>query len=220
MIEMRSLEPSETVPTGGTNGTLAKALGELRQELTGGLLYTHSRANANTSRILETAAFLYALIELLDEKGIITVAELDARKPAVVERLEKRFLDKGMGVTVQEPERDKYNLPEAAQIDCATRIELCGAACCRMWFPLSRQDIEEGVIQWDLQYPYIIAQDSQSYCRHLDRACSRCTAYDHRPLPCRMFDCRTDPRIWLDFEQRAINPDLESLFQERQPREG
>ena len=91
MIEMRGLEPSATVPTGRTNGTLAKALGELRQELTGGLLYTHSRANANTSRILETAAFLYALIELLDEKGIITVAELDARKPAVVRAPREAF---------------------------------------------------------------------------------------------------------------------------------
>ncbi len=103
----------------------AEALRILRQELSGGLLYTHSRANANTSRILEAAAFLYALIDL-DEKGIITIAEADVVKLAVVERLEKRFLHKGMGVNIQNL-RD--NLPEAAEIDCVARIECCAAGC-------------------------------------------------------------------------------------------
>ncbi len=30
----------------------------------------HSRANSNTNRILKAASFLYALIELVQEKGI------------------------------------------------------------------------------------------------------------------------------------------------------
>ena len=40
-------------------------LESLRDELARGLMYTHSRANANTSKMLEVAAFSYALIELL-----------------------------------------------------------------------------------------------------------------------------------------------------------
>ena len=44
---------------------------ELRAEVTGGLLYCHSRLNANTSKLLESASFLYALVELLAEKGFL-----------------------------------------------------------------------------------------------------------------------------------------------------
>ena len=39
-------------------------LDELRQQIAEGLLYTHSRLNANTSKTLEATAFLYALVEL------------------------------------------------------------------------------------------------------------------------------------------------------------
>lgn len=39
----------------------------LRQELVGGLLYCHDRANTNTSKTLEVMAFAYGLIELLME---------------------------------------------------------------------------------------------------------------------------------------------------------
>ena len=59
----------------------------LRQEFAEGLLYTHSRLNANTSKTLESASFLYALVELLDEKGLISIEELDERKRAVGQRL-------------------------------------------------------------------------------------------------------------------------------------
>src|SRR6267378_3073519 len=58
-------------------------LGELRKEIVAGLQYTHSRANANTSRALETATFLYALIEVLTEKGTLTIEELDERKDKI-----------------------------------------------------------------------------------------------------------------------------------------
>ena len=199
------------------NGRLSTALADLRQELVSSLLYTHSRANANTSRLLEAASFLYALIELLQEKGLLTIEELDARKDTVAERMEKRFLDKGMGVNLLEPEQDKYALTGGVQIDCENRVHLCHAACCRLWFPLSQQDVDEGVIQWDLQLPYIIAQDGDGYCKHLDRGGCHCTVYQQRPLPCRTFDCRQDKRIWLDFANKVVNPDLETLFPKDRP---
>lgn len=208
---------SEKVGSAGRNGTTGTGLETLRQEMANGLLYTHGRSNANTSRLLETASFLYTLIELLEEKGVLTVEELDERKDAVAERVQKRFLDKGMGVHLQEPEQDKYAIEGSVGIDCENRVHLCKAACCRFWFPLSRQDIDEGVVRWDLRFPYIIDQDEDKYCRHLDRGSCRCTVYEQRPLPCRTFDCREDKRIWLDFENYVINPDLESLFQEQEP---
>lgn len=183
-----------------------------RQEVAGGLLYCHSRLNANTSKLLESASFLYALVELLTEKGLVGLEELEDKKREVAERLLESFLDKGMGVAMQEDERDKYTFDETVEIDCENRVHLCKAACCRMSFALSQQDVEEGVVKWDLGRPYLIAQDADGYCRHLDRKTSCCTIRDQRPLPCRGYDCRKDKRVWTDFEQMIINPDLDRLF--------
>ena len=199
-------------------GQMNVLLGELRKEIVAGLMYTHSRSNANTSRALETASFLYALIEVLTEKGVLTIEELDARKDKIADRVEKRFLSKGMGVALQDPEQDKYAFDGEAHVDCENRVHLCKAACCRMLFPLSRQDIAERIIMWDLESPYLIAQTEDGYCRHLDRTGCRCKVREHRPIPCRAYDCRNDPRIWSDFANYVINPDLDKLFNKRENR--
>jgi len=187
-------------------------LEEFRKEIVGGLTYTHSQANANTHRALETATFLFALVEVLAEKGVLTIEELDARKDEIADRVQRRFLSKGMGVVLQEPEQDKYAFAAEARVDCENRVHLCKAACCRMLFPLSRQDIAERIVMWDLEAPYLIAQTEDGWCRHLDRAACKCTVREHRPIPCRAYDCRNDPRIWLDFANYTINPDLDRLF--------
>jgi Fe-S-cluster containining protein len=187
-------------------------LEEFRKEIVGGLTYTHSQANANTHRALETATFLFALVEVLAEKGVLTIEELDARKDEIADRVQRRFLSKGMGVVLQEPEQDKYAFAAEAQVDCENRVHLCKAACCRMLFPLSRQDIAERIVMWDLEAPYLIAQTEDGWCRHLDRAACKCTVREHRPIPCRAYDCRNDPRIWSDFANYTINPDLDRLF--------
>jgi hypothetical protein len=184
----------------------------LRQEVVGGLLYSHHRANANTAKTLEVASFAYALIELLIQKGLLTEDELNDRKREVAERLAKKFIDSGMGVVRQDPEHEKYGFQGGAQIDCENRLHLCKAACCRLNFALSKQDVEEGIVKWDFSRPYLIAKDRDGYCRHLDRCASRCTIYAHRPVPCRGYDCRKDQRIWIDFDQKLVNPELDSLF--------
>ena len=92
------------------------------------------------------------------------------------------------------------------------RIHLCKAACCRLRFALSRQDVEEGVVQWDFSHPYFIASGEDGYCRHLDRGCMGCSIHAQRPVPCRAYDCRQDKRIWSDFERRIVSPELEKLF--------
>lgn len=181
---------------------------ESRRQVAEGLLYTHTRLNANTSKTLETTAFLYALIELLDERGIISIEELDARKRAVAERLVAQYRQNGLGVVFQEGEHDKYHFLEEAAFDCAGRAGLCRAACCRLPFALSKQDLREGIVHWDFGQPYMIAQDGDGYCAHFDRDAVACTIYDHRPVPCRGFDCRNDRRVWLDFEQMIVNPDI------------
>jgi Putative zinc- or iron-chelating domain len=181
---------------------------DFRREVAEGLLYTHSRLNTNTSKTMEASSFLYALIELLSEKGFITVEELDARKRVVGQRLAKQFSGKGMGVMLQDPEYDKYTFQGGVEIDCANRVHLCKASCCRLPFALSKQDVREGIVYWNLGQPYLIDQGKDGYCVHLQRGSCQCGIYAHRPVPCRGYDCRNDKRIWLDFEKKLPNPAL------------
>ena len=58
-----------------------------RQEVAEGLFYIHTRLSQNTNKTLESSAFLYGLIELLHEKGLISIEELEERKKIVAERL-------------------------------------------------------------------------------------------------------------------------------------
>jgi hypothetical protein len=59
----------------------------LRQEFAEGLLYIHARLSENTQTTLEAASFLYACIELLSEKGLLSIEALDERKREVAKRL-------------------------------------------------------------------------------------------------------------------------------------
>ncbi|RPJ83103.1 MAG: YkgJ family cysteine cluster protein [Acidobacteria bacterium] len=190
-----------------------KLLENLREEVAEGLRYAHSRANANTAKILEVASFAYAAIELLIEKGLVQTEELDERKNVLAERLLKKFTDQGMGVAYQDPEHEKYEFAATVQIDCRSCLPFCKAACCRLAFALSRQDVEEGIVRWDFTHPYMIARRPNGYCQHLDQTRLSCTVHLHRPLPCRAYDCRNDKRIWEDFEKKIVSPDLEDLFQ-------
>jgi Fe-S-cluster containining protein len=181
---------------------------DVRQEAAEGLLYTHTRLSQNTNKTLEASAFLYGLIELLNERGIITIQELDERKKAVGERLTAQLKEKGMGVMLTEGEEDKYAFQGEAKVDCENLLPLCHAACCRLRFALSKQDVYEGIIKWELGRPYLIAQDSDGYCTHFERGTCHCTVREQRPVPCRGYDCRNDQRIWLDFENRIVNPNI------------
>jgi Putative zinc- or iron-chelating domain len=213
------LHPEEigcTSDTEAGKGTFAQLIEALRQEVTQGFLDSHIRANKNAGKALELASFCYALIELLQEKGLLTFEELDDRQKVVSKRLVKKFAEQGIGVVaLQDFKQDKYAFKEEVEIDCARRVHLCKAACCRLDLALSKQDIEEGILKWDLGKPYMIAKDVQGYCRHLDRATCRCTVWQHRPIPCRGYDCRKDERIWLDFDQGIVNPRLEDLWHPR-----
>jgi len=185
-----------------------RASDQVRQEAAEGLLYAHARLSENTKAVLEAASFLYGLIEMLSEKGVISIEELDRRKHEVAKRLTRKNSEKGVGILLQDPEYDKYSFTGDVEIDCENRVALCKASCCRLPFALSKQDIQEGVVRWDLGQPYMIAQTKAGYCTHLDGSSRTCSVHANRPVPCRAYDCRKDNKIWLDFEKKIINPDI------------
>lgn len=142
-----------------------------RDELIRGLLYTHNRANANTAQVHEANAAVQALIEVLEDAGVLDRAALEQHR------------------------RD-------------ARAPLCGAACCKLPLALSSEDVREGVLTWDTGRPYMMARGADHHCVHLDRQTRQCGVYGRRPIPCRGYDCRGDRRIWLDFDARIINPQI------------
>ena len=56
------------------------AAGAAGQDLLRGLIYTHNRANANTTAAHEANATLRALVALLVEQGLVEGGEFEARR--------------------------------------------------------------------------------------------------------------------------------------------
>ncbi len=123
--------------------------------------------------------------------------------PAVLERIRIRDERSSARVLLGDAE-DKYRAT-AEGPDCEAILPICQARCCTLHFALSSQDLDEGVIRWDYGKPYVIRQRADDgYCVHNNPAGHGCTVYEVRPRPCRQYDCRQDPRIWVDFERREL----------------
>ena len=192
------------------NGKFSKFVSQINDVLSSGFLYIHTRINDNTKRTLDSTSFLYGLIELLNEKGLITIDELDERKKRVAQRLIDKFAQSGIGLMYQDPEYDKYNFKDEACIDCQSGIDVCKAMCCKLPFALSRQDVEERIVRWEFGRPYLIAHDTDGYCVHVDRETFQCSVHEHRPVPCRGFDCRDNKKwqVWQDYGKKILDSEL------------
>jgi Fe-S-cluster containining protein len=92
-----------------------------------------------------------------------------------------------------------------AQVDCAARMHVCHSVCCKLDFALSAEEVEQGVVRWDLGRPYLIRHAETGYCVHNDRATGGCGVYADRPQVCRAYSCAGDKRIWKDFDAMELN---------------
>jgi len=75
-----SLDRSANQVTLGKDVSQEKEIIDMRRKVLDGFLYTPARLGESTKQVLESSAFLYALIELLEENGVISVDDLDQRK--------------------------------------------------------------------------------------------------------------------------------------------
>jgi Fe-S-cluster containining protein len=177
----------------------------LESKLAQGIGFADMLGFNNKNGIEENKVLLNAILELLVSKGIIRLHELEDRKKQVA----KYFQENNTGPQVHLLETtDKYDADNQVDIDCDNLLHLCKGSCCRLWFSLSTQDLDEGIVRWDYKQPYSIAKKSDGYCHHCSSD-KKCTVYENRPIVCRTYDCRNDKRIWLDFENKVINPDIE-----------
>lgn len=85
---------------------------------------------------------------------------------------------------------EEDNHPEEVVLDCESVLQTCRAACCRLHFALTKEEVKKGRIRHNPVRPFFIARDNDGYCPHLDRNSLKCTEWEDRPERCRNYDCR------------------------------
>ncbi len=179
-----------------------------RFEVEQGLKYTHLVGECLRNEVVGCSSATYALVDLLIAKGVLSYSELEEQRALAQARVRQQ-LEVIPGLEFG-PDTDKYDPALGSPVNCAERLPVCKGLCCRLRFPLSVQDLDEGLLRWDYLVPYRAAKGEDGRCVH-QAADHSCGAYEHRPAACRIFDCRDDERIWIDFERWILNPDLERL---------
>lgn len=106
----------------------------------------------------------------------------------------EKMIDMGMAAVYGDEDED---VPDA-NIDCAQCLSQCQAKCCTLIFALTKDEVKQGIVQYNKERPYFIARDEDGYCPHMDRQSYRCDIWENRPLRCRRYDCRDDATIWPD----------------------
>jgi Fe-S-cluster containining protein len=172
------------------------------QEMERGWRFAHMLMTTTQIETREGLAFARALGELLVARGFIPREELQQ----ALDRVRRELEEKPVPRVMMARGGDKYAAENNVLIDCLERLPLCRARCCVYGFCLTEQDLDEGVARWDYGQPYWIRKRSDGYCVHCDPQTYQCQIFPHRPYVCRVYDCREDKRIWLDFEQRIPAP--------------
>lgn len=158
-------------------------------------------ANERNQRMLsEFGTVLDTLLQILRARESLQDGHLRMIEKA---RQHGRLASEPQIVLGSEP--DKYAV-EVSQIDCDARMHLCHGRCCSYHIPLSQQDLVEGKVAWRLREPYLLAERPSGGCLYQSEDTGACGNYHYRPAPCRTYDCRNDPNVWIDFDNRIAAP--------------
>ncbi|HEV7805848.1 MAG TPA: hypothetical protein VGO80_08520 [Solirubrobacteraceae bacterium] len=174
---------------------------DLANQVERGALFTHSALSGHAERINRIEAFLYGVVDALLDAGHVTEEQLRDRAAAVGDELREQGETLSGGVALRV---DADPPAPDATVDCAARLPVCKAVCCKLSFALSAQEVEAGRVKWDLGKPYLARKDHAGSCVHLTD-CHSCGVYDDRPRVCHSYSCAGDERIWTDFEGMVIN---------------
>ncbi|HRC58062.1 MAG TPA: YkgJ family cysteine cluster protein [Kofleriaceae bacterium] len=206
----RELPPLDVADEHGAGENLdaASELASLRIELSDLRADTHRLAAANVRNehmVAELRAVLDTLLQILRVRETLQDGHLQ-----MMDRLRRHAKLATEPQLILGTAVDKYSV-ESGDIDCASLLHLCHGRCCAFNIPLSEQDLAEGKLAWRIREPYLMAQADSGYCTYLDEHSGGCGNYLARPAPCRSYDCRRDPRVWIDFDAKVPAPMPEGL---------
>jgi Fe-S-cluster containining protein len=185
-------------------------LAELDRQMQRGSFFTQAVLQRTSQRVSETEVILARVIDQLAGHGLVDPEALGLVADEPETDAEEVDPARPARTTVSWPvvaiREDPPTEPAATTVvDCEARMPVCKAVCCRLKFPLSAPEIEEGSVRWDLGHPYLIRHESDGYCTHLDRGTHACGVYDRRPSVCRTYSCAGDGRIWSDYDAMVLN---------------
>ena len=167
-----------------------------------GWRFAHMLMTLTQIEAREALAFARAVGDVLMERGLVSREEMQGRLNEARQVVEEKPVPKVMLARGG----DKYALENNVPVPCLERLPICQARCCKYAFCLSEQDLDEGVARWDYGQPYWMRKRPDGYCMHSDPETFQCRIFEHRPLVCRVYDCREDRRMWADFERRTLQP--------------
>jgi Fe-S-cluster containining protein len=175
---------------------------ELDRQTAQGAMHAHTVGSQLAERLHIVESMLYGLVDLLVNKSMVAETELAAAASRVAQAIEERGERAHGGVALRvDPPDDQPFTP----VNCAERIPVCKAICCRLSFPLTAEEVQSGQLKWDLGRPYFIRHNAQGACVHQESATGACGVYSKRPSLCKSYSCATDTRIWKDFDNMTLN---------------
>ena len=175
---------------------------ELERQVERGGLFTHTALSECAERLTEVETMLYGLLDVLAADGAVDPARVAAAAASVRSQLDLRGETVSPGVALRVDPQDG---PSFTPVNCAERMHICHAICCRLHFALTAAEVEGGIAKWDLGQPYRIRQSASGTCVHNETETGRCGIYDDRPVVCKRYSCANDTRIWSDFERMELN---------------
>lgn len=164
---------------------------------------TQALFNRTFDRLSELEAILLGLVDVLAKRGLVDEGDLAPAAQQVEEAIAARDEARDHAVALRD-DRVTATRPETF-VDCAARMPVCKAVCCKLSVTLSGPEVESGTFRWDLGRPYQLRREADGRCTHQVRETGGCGVYADRPRPCRQYTCATDPRIWSDFEKVELN---------------
>lgn len=179
-------------------------LASVERQLARDSVRTQSLFNRTFERLTELEQLLLGLIDVLLARGVVSESEIEPAAQAIGEQLAARHAGAEHKVILRGDTPEQAAKPEA-YVDCAARMPVCRAVCCRLSVKLSADEVERGDLRWDLGRPYLLRREADGRCTHQDRSTGFCGAYAVRPRPCRQYSCAEDSRIWSNFEEMILN---------------
>ncbi len=175
---------------------------ELDLQMERGSLFTHTSLTRLSARINESDSFLYAMVDLMVKKGLLTTEEITEFVQEVRNESIEKMETAHPGLALRD---DRGGEAEYTPVNCEERWSVCKAICCKLDFALNAEEVENGHVKWDMGRPYFIRHNKQGFCTHLNQENKCCGVYEDRPKVCKKYSCAKDERIWKDFEKMELN---------------
>lgn len=194
---------------GPVSSGLAESFGRLERQIERSSIFNHATMEAVSNRLFRAESLLSELLEVLgpalrgkDAAPTMAPDEEPAEEEPDAEEASTAIAWPGIALRIDPVEEATEPTRE---VNCAERMHICHAVCCKLNFALAPKEVEGGKVKWDLGHPYMVRHESDGMCTHNNRETGFCGIYEDRPRLCGRYSCANDDRIWKDFDGMVLN---------------